>query len=291
MIRISESVVLRRGPSDICMKTPAEALAVCLLGQVTVRSGLTTLDAGVWKRKKAKSLLAFLALQRGQAVHRDVIVSKLWPGIDAKVALSHFNAAFHALRQALQQEREGSAQLQHLLYLDSQCQLALGPGGYLDVDLFEKRLRASSVGDIDHKIFYLERAFELYKGELLCDLQQEKWCRAERERLRELYYASLERLAEMYESKRDFDSALDCYRLVLAEDGCREEVHRAVINLYVKTHRWADAVEQYRKCATVLRDAFGIGPAQATTLAYESALARQEALLIEPFVVSLSKPR
>ncbi|MCL5961538.1 MAG: HEAT repeat domain-containing protein [Chloroflexi bacterium] len=252
---------------------PAEALRINLFGQVTVMRGETLIDASAWKRKKAKALLAYLGLQKAGWVHRDVLIDKLWPEADWQSALNQLNVAVHDLRQVLEPEREELAQSRYVLYRDSRYRLSPGQGGSVDVELFELGLQAASLEtDTDRAITKLEEATQLYKGELMHDLPQEEWSQIDRDRLAEQYLSALERLADLYERKRDFDAALACYKRILSLDTCREEIHRALINLYAKTGSRRDAIKQYRLCETALHEELGVRPEQATRLAYEKAL-------------------
>ncbi|MCL5961852.1 MAG: bacterial transcriptional activator domain-containing protein, partial [Chloroflexi bacterium] len=179
----------------------------------------------------------------------------------------------HDLRQVLEPEREELAQSRYVLYRDSRYHLSLGHGGVVDVELFERGLQAGPLeSDLETAIARLEETTQLYKGELMHDLPQEEWCQAERERLQELYLSGLERLAGLYERKRDFGSALVCYKRILSLDDCREEIHRALINLYVKMGNRREAIKQYHACVRLLREELGVPPEPATKLAYEKAL-------------------
>lgn len=248
------------------------SLSVHLLGPVTVRRGESILEVGVWKRKKAKALLALLALQRGRAIHRDVLISKLWPDADSKTALNHFNDVVFALREVLEPKREASGPCQYVHYVDGRCHLSLGPAGWLDVDLFENRMRAASTSHVDDRIFYLERAVELYSGPLASDLPKEEWCRAERGRLHEMYVAGLTRLAAEHEGKAALDAAAQCWRRILATDCRLEEAHRALISLNTKMRRWTEAAEQYQECTRILRESLAMSPDVATTSVYRRAV-------------------
>ncbi len=252
---------------------PAEALRINLFGQVTVMRGETLIDASAWKRKKAKALLAYLGLQKAGWVHRDVLIDKLWPEADWQSALNQLNVAVHDLRQVLEPEREELAQSRYVLYRDSRYRLSPGQGGSVDVELFELGLQAASLEtETDRAIAKLEEATQLYRGELMHDLPREEWGQIDRDRLAEQYLSALKRLADLYERKRDFDAALACYKRILSLDNCREEIHRALINLYAKTGSRRDAIKQYRLCERALHEELGVRPEQATRLAYEKAL-------------------
>jgi DNA-binding SARP family transcriptional activator len=50
---------------------------------------------------------------------------------------------------------------------------------------------------------------------------------------------------------------------------CREDAHRAIMRCHVRLGERAQAFEQYRLCAQILRAEYGAAPEQATTVLYE----------------------
>lgn len=258
---------------EVILSGPAEPLYVQLLGNVGVKRGKHQVDVSAWKRRKAKSLLAYLALKNGKAVHRDELIQRLWPRSDWQTAVSQLSVAVHDLRRILEPEREEVSQSRYLTCKDGRYQIVLGQGGAIDAELFEKALEEVPPKEsVDQAISRIEGALRIYRGDLVQDLPLEEWCLAERERLRHLYLSVLERLARLYEVIGDFDSAIACYQRVLSVDSCHEESHRALINIYLSKGRNKDAIDQYRECAEALQKELGIIPEEATRLAYEAAL-------------------
>ena len=258
---------------EVILSGPAEPLYIQLLGDTGVKRGHHQVDASAWKRRNAKSLLAYLALKNGKAVHRDELIQRLWPRSDWQTAVSQLSVAVHDLRRILEPEREEVSQSRYLTCKDGRYQIVLGQGGATDAELFEKALEEVPPKEsVDEAISCIEGALRIYRGDLVQDLPLEEWCLAERERLRHLYLSVLERLARLYEVIGDFDSAITCYQRVLSVDICHEESHRALINIYLSKGRNKDAIDQYRECAEALQKELGIVPEEATRLAYEAAL-------------------
>ena len=148
-------------------------LRVTLLGGVGVQfdSGQTVPLQG----RKAQALLAYLALQRGQAQPRDKLAALLWPEAPHERARHNLRQLLLVVRQAIPPTslREiGEA-------------VALDAAG-LDVDVTEfERLAVSDTPGA------LAQATILYQGDLLAGIGQqsaafEEWLLSERERLREL---------------------------------------------------------------------------------------------------------
>ncbi len=253
---------------------PGEPLHLQMLGQLSVRRGRYLIDASAWRRKKSKVLLAYLALQRRKAVHRDELMQKLWPQSDWQTALNHLSVTVHDLRLVLEPEREDASQSRYLICKDGHYQLVLGPEGTIDAEMFERILESAFPKEcVNDGISRIEEAVGIYRGDLLRDLPQEEWYLDERHRLKQLYLSGLERLGRLYELKGDLDSAVATYHSVLSIDNCREEIHRALIKIYSNTDRNKCAIDQYRACVKALQKELGLIPEAATRLAYQAALA------------------
>ncbi|MGH8766058.1 MAG: AfsR/SARP family transcriptional regulator, partial [Burkholderiales bacterium] len=117
-------------------------------------------DAGqviAFPRKKAESLLAYLALQPEQAHSRDKLAALLWAGIDA-------NRTRHSLRQVLVSLRQSMASTGPTVLVEDGDSVAIDPRT-LEVDAlsFERLVTAGT----PHS---LAEAADLYHGELLAGL-------------------------------------------------------------------------------------------------------------------------
>jgi DNA-binding SARP family transcriptional activator len=95
----------------------------------------------------------------------------------------------------------------------------------------------------------------------------------ERERLRELAVETLARLLRHYQARpvavaAAIHSALRLLRL----DRTQEVVHRTLIRLYTRQGRRAEALRQYQRCVSALRDELGIEPEPETVLLHHEIL-------------------
>src|SRR5437762_1801027 len=135
--------------------------------------------------KKARALLAYLALRPGQSHPRDKLATLLWGDSATSQARTSLRQALAALRKALAAAAEA-------LVVDGRA-VGLDPSRVeVDVGRFERLVA-------DGAPAALEEAVALYRGDLLdgFDLAAppfEEWLLAERERLREL---ALEALAKL----------------------------------------------------------------------------------------------
>ncbi len=258
MLRGGGSVVaLDRGMLELATISMA-ALCVELLGGFALRS-----DGGAPRSlpsRKARALLAYLALRPGHAHSREQLTALLWG--DTPDALAR-----QAFRQTLSRLRRGLGDAAGLAFVPGLDTVALDPA-QVWVDAVEFEAMAGK-----DQPAALERAVALYRGDLLDGLDVgepafEEWRTLERERLREL---ALEALTKLLRHQMDADlleTAVQTALRILVLDPLQEAVHRALIRLYARQGRRAAALRQYQECVQTLQRELAAEPEESTREIY-----------------------
>jgi DNA-binding SARP family transcriptional activator len=233
-----------------------------LLGGFSAR-----LDGGqpcVLPTRKARALLAYLALPAGRFHSRDKLTALLWGDTTEAQARQSFRQALASLRRALgDSEPAGLLTQGDAIALDAQ-------GVVVDVADLEAALA-------DGGTEALERAALLYKGDLLDgfsvdEASFEQWRVVERERLHELVLEGLARLLrEQLRADRP-EAAIQTALRILALDPLQEAVHRALMRLLLRQGRRAAALEQYQVCVGWLERELGAEPEEETRQLYREIL-------------------
>ncbi|MGY8527053.1 BTAD domain-containing putative transcriptional regulator [Paracidovorax citrulli] len=226
-----------------------------LLGGFALRS--PSGDAITLSARKARAVLAYLALAAGRPQPRDKLAALLWADSNAEQARSSLRQALTAIRRAVGSDVLAIAEGDRVLM----C------GVTADVVLFETYLQGAEAAA-------LQAAADLYRGDLLDGFDAgspafDQWLTIERERLRALAGGLLERLVETYRAAGDLEHAVACAVRLLAMDPLREPVHRALMRLYQRQGRQASALKQYRICRALLQRELGISPEAETDALYQ----------------------
>lgn len=237
-------------------------LQIRLLGGVEARlaSGRVVTPPG----RKAQALLAYLALKAGQPQAREALAGLLW----AETAASR---ARHSLRQALVALRLDLPRTEAPLLVEEGATVTLNPDAIaVDVGAFERAVGEGTPAA-------LERAAELYGGDLLAGLREqsgpfEEWLLEERERLRELALEALARLLAHQVDAGAAPGALQTAGRLLGLDPLAEPVHRTLMRLYADQGRRGAALRQYQVCIDVLKRELSVGPEEETKLLYQEIL-------------------
>jgi len=245
------------------------------VGRLTIKllGGFSVFDAAgdepALPARKARALLAYLALAPAQWHGRDRLAGLLWSDRSEVQARN-------SLRQALASIRK------------------LGAG--LGIDVVETdgdRVRlAEGVAEIDAVEF--QKLYEgdpvaaagLYAGELLDgftvrDPAFQDWLAGARAALNELASETLERAVVQAERDGNPRSAIDLARRLVAVDPYCESGHRRLMELHAMSGNRAEAIRQYRSCERLLRDELGVAPCAETTMLLERIRAEAGAAEID----------
>ena len=236
-----------------------KSLTLTLLGGFEARVGAG--EALVLPRRKARALLAYLALRPGLVCPREALMALLWGDVPAEQAR-------HSLRQALVELRRALPNGKTPTLLAECDSLLLNPDRVeVDVAVFEELANRSTRKT-------LERAAALYTGDLLVGLTLreapfEDWLRVERTRLRERALHVLRQLLAVEVAAADLEPAVQTAIRFLAIEPLSEPVHRTLMQLYDKLGRRSAALRQYHFCADLLQRELGVAPESETRRLYE----------------------
>jgi DNA-binding SARP family transcriptional activator len=183
-------------------------------------------------RPRARSALRFLAAHVDQFVHRETLVSALWPSADLAMGTHQLQVAISSLRRVLEPgvERDGFRIL--VREGDAYC-LALHPDAVVDTRDFERAIREAreraARNEIDEAIESLRRALVLYRGDLLVEEGSTEWVIELRAHFNTVAADAATTLAELLLGRGEAGAAAAAAEWGLRVDGYRDELWRALI--------------------------------------------------------------
>jgi TolB-like protein len=194
--------------------------------------------------KKARALLAYLAVEHERAHARERLAGMLWGETGDE-------RARHNLRQSLSAIRRLCGEL------------VVSEG-----DLLRLHLERCNVDLVE-----LERSpgrcLETIRGELLEDLDirepvYDAWLLLARGRVKKLACEAVDERVRRLSADDRNDEAIEALERRLAMDPCCEAAHRRMMELLAGAGRRSDALRQYQVCVETLERELGAGPAAAT---------------------------
>jgi DNA-binding SARP family transcriptional activator/TolB-like protein len=227
-----------------------------LLGAFTVEVNAARPVAIAVRSRKARALLAYLAMKPDWRASREELATLLWgDNPDAQ--------ARHSLRQCLVSLRQDL----HLLAPDmldiGRETIELSP----DALMVDARELAACAVTSEPKA--LERGADLWRGAFLADLaldieEFDAWRGREQDRLAGMAAQAFERLAAGADAANDGDRAIAAAERLVALDPTREDRQRVALKI-VARHRGRDAaLERARLLTNLLRNDLDVAPEAAT---------------------------
>lgn len=218
------------------------------------------------------SLLAFLALARGRYFTRGELVAALWADQADAVGSGTFNTVLWRLRKLIEKPP-----VEHgtLIACDRRGAVGLHPQApiQLDVDEFAQRVLPALAKPIEHMaehdIDALRSGIALYTADILTDLGDD-WALREREKHRRHYLNALGRLMQVCALAGDHGSAIRYAQTILDHDALREDVHRELMRLFLRSGQRALALRQFELCRGALKRELAIQPMAETIALYQS---------------------
>jgi DNA-binding SARP family transcriptional activator len=239
-------------------------LHIRLLGGLSLTHGGEAVTAV--HSPRLHSLLGYLLLHRDAPQLRQHLAFTFWPDSSEAQARNNLRQILHELRHALPES-------ERFLFADTRTAGWRRDASFeLDVAAFESEVAeaAAARGESQERAA-LERAVELYRGELLPGCY-DPWIEGDRERLRGLHRRTLARLAELLEGAREYPAALGHLRSLVQDEPTDEEACRQLMRVLALAGDRPGALRAYRDHAGALRRELGVEPSAELQRAHAALL-------------------
>jgi DNA-binding SARP family transcriptional activator len=219
------------------------------------------------KARKSIALFRYLLTRRHRTAHKEELMDLLWPNAHPREATHSLHVSINALRRYVD-PLAGSYLLFEAGYYTVSPEAPLE----VDSDTFEELLdqagRYLSANDLASAEQALRGAVACYQGDYHVDGHDQTWAVVKRERLLTRYLSALDRLGRICFEQQLFEQAGECYQRLLERDGYREDAHCQLMRCYSELGRRSEALQQYRRCASILANDLGLEPMQETQVLY-----------------------
>jgi predicted ATPase/DNA-binding SARP family transcriptional activator/DNA-binding CsgD family transcriptional regulator len=243
-----------------------QGLRIYLLGGFRVMVGQRAIAEAEWRLRKAKSLVKMLALASDHRYHREQLLEQLWPDIEPEAALNNLHRVIHTARHVLEPHLGPLQPSAYLRFQDDVLKLSPSLPLWIDVEQFEAA--RSAIRNAQEPVPYLA-ALELYTGDLLPEDRYEDWAIRRRERTRQSYITLLAELAQIYETRKEYNAAIEALQKLVAEEPTLEEAHLNLMRLYAGMGQRYQALRQYQQLRDALSRELDAEPAMAVQRLYQ----------------------
>ncbi|NNF24159.1 MAG: hypothetical protein HKN63_05050 [Rhodobacteraceae bacterium] len=253
-----------QNPQSRLSDDPASQAELRLLGPFQLRVGGRTAEL---KARKARALLAYLAVRAGQDVSRETLMGLLWPDRASAQARASLRQTLSSVRKAL------GPSAATVLHAGNDTVRLDGGGIWLDRTLIAADTAGLTLEQRSTIAEHCRGAF--LEGFALDEPEFDRWLAAERAAVRAETSALLAGLAAAYEQNRDLDAALRYGTRLLSLDPLQEHVHRSLMRCYAEQRRFDAALGQYEQCRRELQEQLGVDPEPQTQALVQSIKAQR----------------
>jgi len=269
-IRGSESPVV-----VAAARPEAPPCRVRLFGGFEVAVNGQRIEDVYWRKRKVRLLFAMLAAQRGRDMPRDVILERLWPGMDEERARRNFYVTWSAMKRALGSAASGETTGPYAVCTSGVCRVTAAVSS--DLDDFQEAVAAiraaNSAARPEDVLAAARRLLETYRGDFLPGDVYEEWFADLREQAKHDFCDAMLLGAQAAEALGDPGEALIFLRRAGSVDPWREDIYQAMMRCQIGTGQRSRAIETYMTCRDRLVDDLGIDPSAETTRLYQAVLA------------------
>ncbi len=221
------------------------------------------------RSKRIEALLAYLAVEHATTHRRETLVGLLFPDMPDAQARTNLRQTLTRLRRAIQ---DAKAQPSFLHVTRESTQFNVKSSSSVDVVTFAQLLRgcAAHAGRRDENcaecMAKMNAALTLYRGDFMAGFLLEdafaydEWVLAQRAELRQAVLAAARDLADYYERRGEYATAVPYTRQQIDIEPWQEAPHRQLMRLFAYQGERNAALQHYEKLRAILWDELGVDP-------------------------------
>jgi len=254
-----------------------DQLDIRLFGGLEISLGGASMGSNVTGR--AKSLLAFLAVEADRPHPREYLAEMFWPERPQGTGRNNLRQVLLALRLSL---GDKNSDRPFLLPTADEIQFNIDSRFYLDTREFERLIRASL--NHDHESLQacadcedrLQRAVSCYRDDFLRDAslpdapEFDSWVASKRESYRRDLSKALRAIISMHEDRNEYREGSGIARKLVELEPWDEANHRLLMRSLALAGMRSAALKQYQTCKRVLAAEFDVEPSSETTELYNA---------------------
>ncbi|MCL4681449.1 MAG: GAF domain-containing protein [Rhodocyclaceae bacterium] len=242
---------------------PAARLALRCFGPLKIFCDGEKIPVDAFKRRKALRLLKTLVLMRGTPIHRDRLIELLWPDCSQPAAVNRLHGVVNALRSSLESRRRPRTSeyivcRDDFFHFNTDAPHSIDLFDFCDAEALARN--ALRQGEQERALDLLEKAVQLYRGDLFADDSEDETIEAQRVRLRHVYLDAVRELARLRTHLGHADEAIRVLRTALDIEPVAVDLYEALISQLLHLGRQAEARQQYEFGCAALRKYLDMEP-------------------------------
>ena len=246
------------------VEVPVAQLVINGFGNSKVLRDGRELSPSDWQTQSVRELFFFF-LSQDVPLTKEQVASRFWQELDdpAKLKL-RFKNDMYRLRRAVGSEVVRFENNQYVFNRSLNYEY--------DVEAFESHLlRARSAKETEELIEFYTRAVDLFAGPYLNDMYFD-WVIADRERLDQMYLATLITLADLHQKQAELNEALIVCQRAIDYSPIYEAAYCSTMQVYARMQNRTAVIQTYEACKSALKKHLSMPPSPETEALYKKLL-------------------
>lgn len=254
--------------------TKRDQLTVNLFGGLDVYVGKRNIAEKHFRRRKTKTLLALLVLNRGREVSRAWLAHEMWPELGEEAALKNLYPVISVLRKLIPGPSVSDSYI-HSGYDNLSLDCA---GLVTDLDDFNELCRKLIYEQPGYEGWgeVYDRLVKKYSGDLLPSEAQCLWIIEKRKHYRNRLVDALVVASGRLLAGGNAQQALMFAQAALQHDSSREDIYAALMRAQIAANQRTAALQTYFDCRFNLVESLGIDPSPQIIDLYRSIIESSE---------------
>ena len=233
-------------------------LHIRLFGGLAIDYEGKTMSIGRNKASKYIQLLELVWLSGRQGVSKDELISTLYDREEQSNPNNSFNNLIYQLHKRL--KKSGLPHYEYVVcrdgvyYSDEAVELEIDALNFIR---FVEQARSAT--NSEEELLYYNKAYKLYRAELLPELSTQEWVIIKSVKLQKLYSECIIALGTYYENRKEFEDMLKVYKKA-AEIYPDDEWQIGEINALIGAGNYNEAYRVYNETVRYYTDELGIEP-------------------------------
>jgi len=261
-------------------------LRVQLLGDFRVRAGDRYVENFDWQLRRAKSALKLLTIDERHRMHREEMMTVLWPSLSADAAANNLHKALYVIRHTLEPELRSRASSRYVRLRGEFVELTTDGEIQTDIKAFSD---AAHWALATRDARACTEALRLYVGDLLPEDLYEEWTLTLRDQLRALRVDVLLLGSRLRGDEGNLEEAIALAQLAIAADPLNEDAHAHLVLLLAQKGQRHLALQHYRQYQANLRDELGVDPGERAVEVVKQVVGDQ--VPARPVVTAMARHR
>jgi LuxR family maltose regulon positive regulatory protein len=216
-------------------------------------------------QKRPLDLLKAIFAYGGVDIRIDKIIDALWFEAEGDMAQSAFSTTLNRLRKLIGHKEAIQLQDGKLTINQKYC--------WTDTWAFSNTIHEADDlwkrGKEEEAVDLYEKGLSFYRGHFLADDGGKPWIILTRERLKNVFLATIVKLGKWHEQKEEYEEAITCYDKGLSIDYLEEVLYQRLMVCHHCLGHYADAARIYQRCRETFATALGVDPSLATEELYK----------------------